>query len=403
MLHVIGLQEAIKLSANMARRIERTETPPPEALSGRVTAEAIVCQENVPGFRRSTMDGYAVIAADTFGAGEANPVDLSVVGEAVMGEETTHAICSGTCLKIPTGGMLPAGADAVIPVEYTDLDFDTCLVYRAVSPKENVTQIGDDMRENGLLFPAGARLTPAAIGALAAAGIGQVAVVGAPNVGILSTGNELVPANQPAAPGKVRDVNAALLAAMCRGCGCNPRFYGIIPDDEPTLTKTLLQAAEENDLVLLSGGSSAGEKDLTAKIIGRLGEVLAHGIAMKPGKPTVIGKIGKTPVFGLPGHPAACYFVTETVVKPCIETLSGAALPGIQTTAVLSENVSSNHGREEFVCVRLHNGTAEPIYGKSGVISLLSAADGYLRIPRDSEGLAAGETATIYLFNQRNL
>ena len=398
MLHVISVADAIALSRALAKPIARTEHLPLALLPGRVTATDVFCPENIPGFSRSTMDGYAVVAADTFGAGEAAPADLTVAGSVRMGEAAALSLTRGACAAIPTGGMLPAGADAVLPVEYTDLDFDTCLAYRAVSPWENVVQTGDDARAGSRLLEAGTRLTPAHVGVLAAAGVTACPVIGKPDVGILSTGNEIVPTEQPVPLGKVRDVNAHLLEALCRGYGCDTKQYGIIPDDEAALTDALGQAASENDLVLLSGGSSAGEKDLTAKVMAKLGEVNAHGVAMKPGKPTVIGRIGATPVFGLPGHPAACYFVADVLVRPCIETLSGADLPRRTTQAAISENISSNHGREEYLCVCLKDGMARPVYGKSGVVSQLSAADGYIRVERDCEGLAAGAAVAVYLF-----
>ena len=399
MLNVISVETAVTISRSLACRISRTEVLSLSALPGLVTAEDVFCPEDVPGFARSTMDGYAVVAADVFGAGESSPADLTVTGEVLMGEPAAMSLTRGECVKIPTGGMLPAGADAVVPVEYTDPDFDTCLVYRAVSPWENVVRAGDDAQKGGLLLAAGTRLTPADVGVLAAAGVTECAVLARPTVGVLSTGNEIVPAEAPAPPGRVRDVNSHLLEALCRACGCETRRYGIVPDEEAALTDALRQAARENDLVLLSGGSSAGEKDLTARVIAKLGEVKAHGIAMKPGKPTVIGAIGETPVFGLPGHPAACYFVTDVLVRPCIEVLSGAPLPRRTTTAVITENISSNHGREEYLCVSLRDGTATPVYGKSGVVSQLSAADGYIRVERDCEGLRRGEAVTVFLFS----
>ena len=398
MLNVIGAAEAAALSRGLAEPVRRAQRLPLAALPGRVTAEPVFCPGDIPGFSRSTMDGYAVIAADTFGAGEAAPACLTVVGEVRMGEPAGLTLAPGSCARISTGGMLPAGADAVLPVEYTELDFDVCLAGRAVSPWENVTRAGDDAKRGVLLFPAGVRLTPVCTGVLAAAGVAECAVLARPRVGILSTGNEVDPVEAPVAPGRVRDVNAHLLEAMCLGFGCEARRYGIVPDEFAALTAALSAAAAENDLVLLSGGSSAGEKDLTARAVAALGEVLAHGVAMKPGKPTVIGRIGKTPVFGLPGHPAACCFVTEAIVRPCVETLLGAPLPRRTASARLSENVSSNHGREEFVSVKLRDGAAIPVYAKSGVISQLSVADGYIRIPRDSEGLRGGEPVTVYLF-----
>ncbi|MBQ6163381.1 MAG: molybdopterin molybdenumtransferase MoeA [Clostridia bacterium] len=400
MLQVIGVSQAQELSRSIAGGMTRTELLPLSELVGRVCAQAPLCGGDIPAFRRSTMDGFAVIAADTFGAGEASPAELRIAGEIRMGEETKISLTRGTCAAIPTGGMMPENADAVIPVEYTETDgCGSCLVYRPVSPYGNVMRAGEDVRGGGALFPRGKRLTPAAVGVLAAAGADRCLVYEKPRVGILSTGNEVVPVTQPLSPGKVHDVNTHLLEALCGIFGCETRLYGIVPDNEDALTGALRSAAEENDLVLLSGGSSAGEKDLTARVIASLGEVLAHGIAMKPGKPTVIGRIREKPVFGLPGNPAACFFVTEIVVRPCIEALVGASLPRRETAAVLAGNLSSNHGREEFVCVSLSDdGSAYPIAGKSGVISLLNAADGYLHIPRDCEGLPAGSAVRVILF-----
>lgn len=399
MLQVISVEEACALVRGVSPAPRETELLPLSALAGRVLAEPLFAPEPVPAFARSTMDGFAVIAADTFGAGESAPAFLTVAGNIRMGEETALSLTPGCCARIPTGGMLPRGADAVIPVEYTEEDgFGACLIYRAAPPGENVIPVGGDLEAGACLFEAGARFTPSKIGALAAAGITACRVWKRPRVGILSTGNELVPADAPLPKGRVRDVNSHLLFSLVSAFGCEAKTYPIAPDELPALVAALETAAEENDLVLLSGGSSAGQADLTAAAIGSLGAVLAHGIAMKPGKPTVIGKIGETPVLGLPGHPAACYFVCETVAAAAIERLSGAPLPRSTVPAILSEHLSSNHGREEFVCVALQNGAAVPVYGKSGVVSQLSQAAGYVRIPRESEGLPAGSSVTVYLF-----
>ena len=396
MLNVLSLQQAIELSKKIAMRDPSTQILPLSSLSGRVSATDIFCPQDLPGFCRSTMDGYAVIAADTFGANESSPSELTVIGEICMGEEAQMTVRHGNCVKIPTGGMLPKGADAVIPVEYTDTDFETCLINTAVSPGQYVTKKDDDAKQNELLIKAGTRFTPSVIGVLAAAGIIQAEVFVPPKVAVLSTGNEVVPVSDDPPSGKVRDVNGPLLCALMARYGCESKYLGIIPDCEEALCFQLSEAAKTYDFVLLSGGSSAGEKDLTAKVIAKLGKVYAHGVAMKPGKPTVVGTIAGTPVFGLPGHPAACYFVTETIVKACVETLTGAPLPCRTTQAVITDNISSNHGREEFICVRLHNGAAEPVYGKSGIVSQLSRADGYIRVSRDAEGIKKGETVTVY-------
>lgn len=399
MLNVITVEEAASLAASLARPVAQTEILSLPELPGRVAAADITAKEDVPVFARSTMDGYAVFAANTFGAGESSPVDLTLTEPVQMGKPAAFTLYSGEAARIPTGGDLPHGANAVVPMEYAEEDgFGSVLIYKGAAPREYVVRRGDDIAENAVLFRKGTRFTSVSVGALAAAGIETCAVLRRPRVGLFSTGVEVDPVSAPAAPGRVRDVNSHLISAMLYRYGCDPVFYGIAPDAEEAIAETLERAAGENDLVLLSGGSSAGEQDLTARVLSRLGQVLAHGVAMKPGKPTVIGRVGDVPVFGLPGHPAACCFVTAAVVRPALETLCGAPLPLRLISARLSENVSSNHGRTEFLCVKLEGDTAIPIYGKSGVVSQLSRADGYIRIDRDREGLEAGAEVAVRLF-----
>ncbi|MBQ7687946.1 MAG: molybdopterin molybdotransferase MoeA [Clostridia bacterium] len=400
MLHVVSLSKAFEIiDKNLHASDLPTENVPLALSAGRTLAEDITGRENVPAFDRSTMDGYAVRAEDTFGAGETLPAMLQIAGEVKMGEKTDLALLPGACVKIPTGGMLPAGANAVVPVEYTDETANGLLLcYRAVSPGENVTRAGDDVCVGQTVLPEGTQLSPANIGVLAAMGITLVPVYRRPAVGILSTGSELVPADMQPETGEVRDVNAPMLAALFENCGCVCTQYGIIPDDEALILQTLARAAKENDVVLLSGGSSAGEADKTAEVLSRLGTVYCHGIAVKPGKPTVLGRINNTAVFGLPGHPAACYFMASLLVKRHIEALLRLSRASRTAQAVLAEHVSSNHGREELLCVRLANAEAIPVYGKSGVISLLSAADGFILIPRDCEGLQRGASVEVRMF-----
>ena len=398
MLKVLEVSEAETLVRSLSPRLTREETVPLALLPGRVSAADVLCPEDVPAFPRSTMDGWAVIAENVFGAGDASPVWLDPVGEVKMGKPADFSLADGECAAIPTGGMLPANATGVVPVEYTERDPEAVLVYKGVSPYENVVRVGDDVKKGAVLLPAFTRLSPSHVGVLAAAGITETRVLARPKVGVISTGNELLPPGAPLPPGRVRDVNSSLLEAWLRVNGCEPVSYGIVPDEASPFTAALKRAADENDLVLVSGGSSAGEADLTARVLSDLGTVRAHGLAMKPGKPTVIGNIGAVPVFGLPGHPAACYFVAEALVRVCIEALSGAALPRRRVAAVLSENVGSNHGREEFLCVRLENANAVPVYGKSGVLSQLSCSSGYVRIPRDAEGYTKGTAVTVTLF-----
>ena len=398
MLNVISLQEAIAVvGAQMPARTLATEELPLDAAAGRVLAEDIVSQENVPAFDRSTMDGFAVRAADTFGATAALPSMLNVAGEIKMGESTSLSIGPGECAAIPTGGMLPAGADAVIPVEYTEAQGDLCLCCAAVSPLQNVTRAGDDVAEGQTVLRIGTRLTPAAVGVLAAMGRGTVPVFRKPKIGVLSTGNEIIAIEKTPLPGQIRDVNTHLLLSLCAAYGCVGTSYGIVPDEKDALLAALRRAAAENDAVLLSGGSSAGKADLTAEAIDEIGEVYCHGIAVKPGKPTVLGQACGKAVFGLPGHPAACWFMAELLVKKYVNRLLRDETVPIPIKAALTEHVSSNHGREELLCVRLDGFAAAPVYGKSGVTSQLAAADGYIVIPRDCEGLRAGETVDVYL------
>lgn len=399
MLNVVSVSDAVKLIKEKFNTLSEKEFTFITDACGRVTTEDIVSKEDVPSFSRSTMDGFAVKASDTFGAGDSIPAMLDIKGEVFMGEEAAVIIEDGECIRISTGGMLPEGADAVIPVEVTEEETgDICLAYKSVSPFENVTRKGDDVRKNQIIIKSGTVLTPSHTGVLAAMGYNKICVRKKPLIGIVSTGDELVEITEKADTGKIRDVNTYLLSSLMTKYGCEVKRYGIIRDEYKALLSTINKASTECDCVLVSGGSSAGARDMTAKIISELGEVFIHGLAMKPGKPTIIGKIGEKAVFGLPGHPAACYFVTEIIVKHLIKILIGTEIRENINSYKISENISSNNGREEYICVRTDSETAYPVLGKSGIISLLSQADGYIRIERDCEGLKKGEEVKVYSF-----
>lgn len=399
MLNVVSLERALEIAAHEMPCGRDTLCLPLGEAAGLTLAENIVSGADVPAFNRSTMDGFAVCAADTFGAGQAVPAMLTIVNEVKMGEAAGFSIVPGQCARIPTGGMLPAGADAVVPVEYTEEGPDgLMLCYAPVSPLKNVTRRGDDVKQGQTVLHKGAFLSPAAVGVLAAMGVTEVSVFAPPRIGVLSTGNELVPISQTPTPGEIRDVNSHLLTALCKRWGCAYKSYGIVPDEAEALRQALKTACDENDIVLLSGGSSAGEADRTAETLAALGQVFCHGIAVKPGKPTVLGRVNETAVFGLPGHPAACYFMAALLVKAHVDARTGTQTGPRTVTAALTEHVPSNHGREELLPVTLTNGKAKPVYAKSGVISLLSAADGYVIIPRDAEGIREGSEVTVNLF-----
>ena len=400
MLNVVSLEEAIRITEKEFSffKIESEKLDVSEAL-GRVLFADIISDENIPSFDRSTVDGYAVVSSDTFGAGESMPAMLNIKGEILMGEEANVLTRSGECIKISTGGMLPEGADAVVMVEYTEkMMDDTCLVYKAVSPFQNVTRAGDDVKKGSIVIKKGTVITSKHIGILCALGITEIECTRKIKVGIISSGDEIVPVEQSVPLGKIRDINSHFLSALMKENGCLTKEYGILKDDFDKLYNTLQLACKECDIVLISGGSSAGSKDMTASVIEKNGTLYFHGIAVKPGKPTIFGKVNNKAVFGLPGHPAAAYIIAQAVVMNLISYCRSENNSSITITAEITESVSSNHGREEFVPVILDNGKAQPLFFKSGLVSLLSSADGYVIVPRNKEGLLKNEKVTVHLF-----
>ena len=370
---------------------------------GRVLCQPIVSTEYIPGFDRSTVDGYAVRASDTFGCSDAIPAILPLSDEITMGSQAARPLSPGCCAYIPTGGALPPGADAVVMQEYTEYYGDGSVgVTKPVAPGVNLIFKGDDARPGQTILPAGRLLTVPDIGTLAAMGITQVPVCRRPVAGILSTGDELVPVSAQPAAGQVRDVNSAMLASLVESAGGQARCYGILPDQEGSLSEALDQALAQCDLVLISGGSSVGIKDAACRVLSSKGEILFHGIAMKPGKPTLLGRVNGKPVFGLPGHPAAAFFVSHLFVRPLLARMVGRTPRAFTIPAILTEPVSANHGRAQyngaFLSLRGENWYASPVRGKSGLIAALAASDGYFCIPRDCEGIAAGETVSVTVY-----
>lgn len=384
------------------------------AACGRVLAEAVAAPEAAPSFLRATMDGYAVRAADTFGASVGAPQYLEIKGEVAMGATAERGAGPGEALRVPTGAMLPAGADAVVMVEYTAEHPDGTLeVRRPVAPAENVLQPGEDVRQGEVLFPAGSRLRPQEIGLLAALGITHLTTYKKPWVAILSSGDEVVPLDQNPAPGQVRDCNAYLTAAQVQEWGGLPILKGIIPDDFASLKNALTEALGEADLILISGGSSVGARDLTLTAIKALpgAQILVHGVAIRPGKPTILASLrkkakkGEKPLLGLPGHPASAAVVMEVLGRPLLNRLAGLKSPsswGGAVTALLSRNLAGASGREDYVRVRLRleDDTlwADPILGPSGLLSPMVKSDGLAMIPLGVEGLVKGEPVTVRLF-----
>lgn len=377
---------------------------------GQILAEPVFARMDVPAFNRSLVDGYAVRAVDTFGASEALPAILRFAGEVKMGQAAGRPLEPKTCQAVPTGGQIPAGADAMIMIEDVD-DFGDGLRYlnRAVSPGSYLVFRGDDIRAGEVLLEAGIRLEPRHLAAAAAAGLSHLPVLPKLRVAVLSTGDELVAPGEALGPGQVHDVNQVMLAAMIRQAGALPVPSGIIPDDFEKLQAALQQARSSCNVIVISGGSSVGARDHVADAIEAAGKpgILQHGIAVKPGKPTMIGLCGEVPVLGLPGHPVAAWFMAMQLLAPLLYWLQGLPLPEPATVqARLSQRIPSNHGREEFTPVRLDSPQvpgslpeAVPIYAKSGLITLLSRCQGYICIPRDCEGLDEGSTVTVVLLD----
>ena len=400
MLQVLPLEEAKVLLLTLAKKIPFFgEIAPLASICGRVLANDVFAGEDLPAFDRSAVDGFAVVSSDTFGASAAQPSLLRLIGEVKMGARADVPLADGDCAAVWTGGELPRGADAMVMLEEAQtLPGGLVAVECSAAPGRHIVFRGDDVREGELLLSAGTRIGARETGMLAAMGVTKVEVAVRPRVGILSTGDELIDPGETPTGGQIRDSNGAMLLAACQEAGVNARFFGRVPDEEAALLAAMREAAKDCDLLLLSGGSSAGAKDAAVRCLSELGEVVFHGLALKPGKPAFAGQMQNTLVVGLPGHPAAAYLVFHAMVRPLIAALSGEALTEREVTATLTQSAPSNHGREELLPVCLREGRAEPIALKSGLIFPLTRANGYIRIPRDTEGLEKGAIVSVILF-----
>lgn len=375
----------------------------------RILAEDIYSKEDLPVFSRSTVDGFAVNSADTFGASEGIPAYLNVSHEILMGEEPVFTLGKTSAAKIATGGMLPVGADAVVMFEdVQDINEGLIEVLKPVAPNENVIFRGEDAKKGEIILKKGRRLRPQDIAAIAAVGLVQVKVYEKPKITVISTGDEVVPAESPVRPGQVRDINSYNLSGLILENGGVPVRKGIFRDLYDEILGVISGAVRDSDMVLVTGGSSVGVKDMTAGIINSLGSpgVVFHGVALKPGKPAIGAVVNNTPVFGLPGHPAAVTVCFDLFVKPVLKLMTGLHekefLPqGRTIKARLSKNISSGAGREEHVRVAIEEQDgilwAVPVLGKSGLIRTLVLADGTLLIPPEVRGLEVGETVDISL------
>jgi molybdopterin molybdotransferase len=377
-----------------------------ELAVGRITSSDVPAREDVPGFARSTVDGYAVISSDTFGASESIPAQLSVIGSVKMGEGSSLSISSGQAVYIPTGGELPGNADSIVMIEYTE-DFNDGYIniQKSSAPGNNIVFKGDDVRSESTIIKRNTRLRPQDIGILAASGYEKIRVKRKIKVGIISTGDEIVPIGQKPRGSQIRNINSYTMYAGVLAYGAEPIMFGITGDNFSAIRKAAEIAISESDIVLISGGSSAGVKDETRKVIDSLGEpgVFVHGIAVKPGKPTIVGRIGKKAVIGIPGHPSSAYIIFTTFVRQILNAMNGIdddLQPVVR--AEMECNYPSNTGREEYLPVELKRVdgkySAYPVFSKSGLITLLTRAAGYIHIPRESEGLDKGTVVDVHLY-----
>jgi molybdopterin molybdotransferase len=386
-----------------------TERVPTVRARARVLAEPLKSSVDLPHFHRAAMDGYAVKAKDTFGASQSLPAYLKLAGVVEMGKEATQPLKTGEAIRISTGGMMPPESDAVVMVEYTDeTDAGLVEVHRGVSPWQNVIQIGDDVKKDELVFHGGRRLRAHDLGALTGIGISSVPVYRRPRIALISTGDEIVDAEADPLPGQVRNINQHSLAGLIEECGGELRDWGVIRDDKEALSRAIGEALEWSDLVLLSGGSSMGAKDITLETILAFpdSEFIFHGISVSPGKPTIFARACGKPILGLPGYPVSALVIFDLFAAPLIRRIGGEAA-GVEPLAktlraTLKTNIASQVGREDYIRVTLERDCnrwlATPLPSKSGAIFTLVKADGMVRIDLNQDGLEQGEEVEVILF-----
>ena len=395
---LISLEEAMRIAMDLVHPIERKETVPILDALHRVSAEDVRSPIDVPLADRAAMDGYAVVARDTFPAGKFKPVRLRRIETLYAATVPRKRVASGRCTEVATGSTLPKGTDAVVMVEDTEHDGDLVTIYSPVHPGEHVSGRGEDIARQSLVVREGEVLTPAKVGALAAIGMARASVYAKPRVSILTTGDEVVPPGRPIRAGQVYDINSQTMASVVRENGGEPVLLGRVSDRLEAL-RSALKKAIGNDLVVFSGGSSVGEKDIVVDVLRSMGDLLFHGIAVKPGKPTVLGRVHGKAVLGMPGYPTSCLSNCYMILAPMLRRM--ARLPPRHERIAelpLAKRVVSTIGRVEFHTVRIVDGQAVPAYKESGAITSMAHADGYIEIPANVDLLEKGETVRVTLF-----
>ncbi len=395
---LISREEALRIILESVKPIERTEWIPIDESLKRILAENQVADRDVPPFDRAAMDGYAVKAEDTYGASPTSLRTLRLVGVLHAGESSTRSIKRGECIRIATGCPIPPGADAVIMVEFTEETDRKVSIFRSVHPGANIAQKGEDMTEGKVILKMGELLTPAKIGVLAALGREKVRVYQKPCVAVISTGTEICEVGSKLKEGQVYDVNSYTLASVLSQNGAAVTKSEIIPDTYEQL-KSAVDRFMNHDMIIFSGGSSVGERDLLVKVIGDMGKLLFHGVQIKPGKPTLFGLVGGKPVFGMPGYPTSCLSNAYIFLVPAVRQLAGLPQKEPRTVkARLAKRIVSASGREQFLTVKLKDGLAYPVFKMSGDITSMADADGYIILPVNLDVIEEGEEVSVTLF-----
>jgi molybdenum cofactor synthesis domain-containing protein len=394
----IPLTEAQAIIDRAIRPIDRTERVALLDAHGRVLAQDVVSSSDVPPFARAAMDGYAVRADDTVGASRAEPKRLRCIEQVFTGQVATSALGPGQCIEIATGAPMPRGADAVVMVEETDAAGSDVRVFTPVFPRQNVGRQGSDIQAGQTVLRAGELVTPSRLGAIAALGVADVVVYARPRVAILSTGNEIVDPGQPLAPGQIHDIHKYTVSAVVANNGGLAVPLRTVSDSLADLEHAVDECLNE-DLLVFSGGSSVGERDLILDVIAARGEVLFHGISVKPGKPTAFGRIREAVVFGLPGYPTSCLTNAYILLAPALRRIARLpAMPPRSVTLPLGQRIASAPGRHQFYTVRIEDGAAMPAFKASGDITSMSRADGYIEIPEHTDIVEPGTLVEVKLF-----
>ena len=395
---LISRVEALKTVLDSVRPVEKNESVPIEESSSRVLAEDVIADKDIPPFDRAAMDGYAVRAEDTYKASERNPAVLNLKAVLHAGESSETPLSKGECIRIATGCPIPLGVDAVVMVEFTEENEGKVSIFKAVHPGANIAPKGEDMKKGEAILKDGDTLTPAKVGVLAALGHRHVKVYQKPLVAIVPTGTEICEVGAELREGQVYDVNSYTLTSLLSENGALVTMSSIVPDSFEQL-KSVIMRFLDHDLIVFSGGSSVGERDILGKVIKESGRLLFHGVQMKPGKPTLFGLVRERPVFGMPGYPTSCLSNAYVFLVPAVRKMARLPHRELRTVrAKMAKKIVSASGREQLLPVKLMHGQAHPVFKTSGDITSLAEADGYIILPVNLDVIQEGEEVTVTLF-----